>query len=139
MKLAADTGPARGLLLPYVIANGVLIDEGMACSLDADGKLIKFVTGAATECIGVNNGPARTGNAAGTVKAQILPAAQYEFRAARPAALAIVNVKRGMKLDQAADGINLASPAVNGDFRVEKYDADKDQVWGFYTRVIKVA
>lgn len=138
MKLAADTGPARGLLLPYVIANGVLIDEKMACSLDADGKLIKFVTGAATECIGVNNGPARTGNAAGTVKAQILPAAQYEFRAARPAAVAAVDVKRGMFLDQAADGIELAA-SVNDDFRVEKYDADKDEVWGFYTRVIRAA
>lgn len=116
----------HGLFFHYrAIADGVTITEGMECSEDVSGRAIAGVSGSGL--LGIHVGPDRTGNTAGTVLAQIVPAKDYPVRIARPSGIAVVDCQPGDQLDLKSNSIDVDA-LVNADFVVRKYDETNDEI-----------
>ena len=111
--------------LPFPIKNGTTL---------VYGELVRIVDGRAE--IAVSGQPlagvciiAGTGDAAGSVITQVLPAQQFPFKIAR-GAIAAAALDAGSLIDFDATAL-LLSAAANNDFIVKKYNAETEEATVF--------
>lgn len=111
--------------MPFPIKNGETLVYGEMCKL-VDGRAEVATSGdpIAGVCI-----IAGTGNAAGSVITQILPAQQFSFRIPR-GLIAASDLDEGSTIDLDATGLLLVA-AANDDFIVKRYNAETEEAWVF--------